>query len=264
MKRGYITLANRSMQNSIAYRVSFLINMSASVFYILSIYFLWKAIYAHRTDLVGYSWNDMKAYLLISFLSSTILTWYSETRMSSRILDGSVAMDLLKPIDFQTARFAETVGTTVFEGGVSAVLVFIVIVVYGGVMTPRTPEVWLVFIGSFLTSIVIKFGVVYLFSLLCFWTSSGFGVAWARAAVTNLLSGGLVPLAFFPGWLRDIADVLPFQGIVNAPASIYLGQVQGVALWETLAVQLLWCCVLWFLGKFLWRYAVRKVTIYGG
>ena len=264
MKAKYLSLASRSMQNSMAYRVSFIVNMSASVFYILAMFFLWRAIYAHRTSLAGYSWNDMKAYLLVSFLSSTMLSWYSESRMSSRILDGSVAMELLKPIDFQAARLAETAGTTVFEGGVSAVLVTIVLIVYAGVMTPHSLAAWIAFILSFAVSVLIKFGVVYISSLFCFWTSSGFGVAWARAAITNLLSGALIPLAFFPPWLRTVAYLLPFQGIVNAPASIYLGQATGTAVWDTLLVQVFWCVVLSFLGRFVWRFAVRKVTIFGG
>jgi len=85
-----------------------------------------------------------------------------------------------------------------------------------------------------------------------------------RAAVTNLFSGALVPLSFFPGWLKSVALLLPFQGIVHTPASIYLGRIGGMELVHYLGVQLFWVAVLWFVGKRMWHRAVRQVTIHGG
>jgi ABC-2 type transport system permease protein len=252
------------MQNALAYRGSFIINILSSFIFIMALFYLWKAIFVGHTELAGYSWEEMKAYLLIVFLSNTLLTWYSEGLISGKILDGSVAMDLLKPLDFQKARFAETMGISVFESWISAVLICIFLILFAGIILPSKLLIWFLFIISLLASLVIKFGIIYIAGLLCFWTTSSLGIVWARMAITNLFSGALIPLAFFPQWLKELALILPFQGIVHTPASIYLEQVQYEEAFKMLGLQLFWVFALWIAGKLLWIWAVRKVTIHGG
>lgn len=90
------------------------------------------------------------------------------------------------------------------------------------------------------------------------------GIAWMRAAITNFFSGALVPLAFFPGWLEKLSLLLPFQGIVYIPASIYLGRLEGLQALQSVGLQLLWIIVLWLGARLMWNWAVRQVTINGG
>ncbi len=263
-KKKYRSLCKISMQNTIAYRSSFIINTAASLFAIISLLFLWKAIYGGRVELSGYTWNQMKAYLLITFITSTLLSWYSESAISRKILDGTVAMDLLKPLDFRKARLAETIGASVFESIIGIVMSCIIIFIFSGIMLPASAMATLFFLVSMVISVLTKFGIVYIAGLFCFWTSNSLGIAWARAAITNFFSGALVPLTFFPGWLERIALALPFKGIVYVPASIYLGQFQG---WDALLAigqQILWLFILWGIGKLLWNWALKQVTIFGG
>jgi ABC-2 type transport system permease protein len=259
-----MSLANRSMQNSMAYRMPFILNMCASLFFMLANYFLWKAIFNGHETLGGFNWEQMKAYLVISLVSNTIMSYYSESRIANIIIDGNVVMDLLKPIDFQKARFAEAAGISVFEGIVSAILTGLVMWISAGIATPKTILMWSLFVISFLLAQGLKFCVIYLFSLLCFWTTNSLGIAWGRAAITNLFSGALVPLAFFPSVLQKICTYLPFQGILHTPALIYLGKMGGTSALLAILVQMLWIVLLWVAGKWLWSAAVKQVTVYGG
>lgn len=263
-KKKYISICKVSMENTLAYRSSFIINISAGLFSALSLFYLWHAIYNGRAELNGYSWNQMKTYLLITFITNTLLSWYSETAISKKILDGSVAMDLLKPLDFRKARLAETIGSSVLESMTAIVFGSIILLVYKGILIPENILTWLAFIVSLLFSVLTKFSIIYIFCLLCFWTSGHMGLAVARAAITNFFSGALVPLSFFPGWLETLAQKLPFKGIVSIPASIYLQQTQGIAMLQALAFQLIWLIVLWLIGKLIWTRAIRQVTIFGG
>lgn len=265
MKKKYVSIARASMQNVIAYRFNYIITLISSFIFILSMFYLWKAIYAGSDSIGGYSWVEMKTYLFITYLTNILLSWYSETKISGKILDGSVSMDLLKPIDFHNARLAETVGTSIFEGWVGAIFIATYIIIFSGILLPQNGIIGvLLFVISLIFSLLIKFGIVYVFGLLCFWTSSGLGIVWSRVAITNLFSGALVPLTFFPDWLKSIALVLPFQGIVYIPASIYLGRAQTEEAIQLVGLQMLWIIVLWIAGKLIWRWAVRQVTIFGG
>jgi len=261
--RAYSSLATRSMQNTLAYRLSYVVNFASSFVLLIAMYALWNAIYAGREELAGMSWAQMKTYLIISFISNSLLSYYSETRISGKILDGSVSADLLKPLDFQKARLAETLGSTVIEGGLTVIITATVLAAASGIFKPDFIHS-LLFILSVLASLLVKFGIVYIAGLLCFWSTGSLGIVWARMAVTSLFSGALVPLSFFPSWLEKLSLVLPFQGIVHTPASIYLEEVNVWGALGLLALQCAWVCVLWLCGKLMWSWAVRQITIHGG
>lgn len=260
----YISIANRSLQKVLAYRISYIIGFLANSINLLAIYFLWQGIYSGREVVGGYSWDQMKTYLLVTFLANSVLSWYSETAISGKILDGSVAVDLLKPLDFQTARFAETLGSSLLEGAMSLIMLTLFATLLTGVTFPHALSVYLLFAVSLLGAIVVKFGIVYLAALLCFWSTGSLGIVWTRIALTNLLSGALVPLAFFPGWLEKLALLLPFQSIVHTPTMIFLQQADTGESLRLIGIQLFWGAALWMAGKAMWSWAVRQVTIHGG
>ncbi|WP_438432182.1 ABC transporter permease [Gorillibacterium sp. sgz500922] len=260
----YVSMAARSIQNSISYRLSYFMNLLAGWIGLFSMYYLWKAIYAGRPVLAGFTWEEMKAYLAVTFIANSLLSYYSESRIAGKIMDGSVAIDLLKPMDFQKARFAETLGSCVIEGVVGAVMVAVIGLAVMDVQLNMDGGTAVLFAVSLFSSLLVKFGIVYLTALLCFWTTGSMGLIWARQAVTNLLSGALVPLAFFPGWLERIAYALPFQSIIHTPASLALGSLTGADALGMVALQLGWAVLLWLAGKLLWKRAIRQITIHGG
>jgi ABC-2 type transport system permease protein len=113
-------------------------------------------------------------------------------------------------------------------------------------------------------SVPTRFTLGFLTALVVFWTQNFHGVAWARDAVSQVLSGSLVPLALMPDWLRTAAAVLPFAGLTSAPALIYLSKVDGSAALSLVGLQALWVLVLWFGAQLAFRGAARQVTVHGG
>jgi ABC-2 type transport system permease protein len=259
----YLSLIKTSMQQTLAYRSNFMMSIMVTVLLFISSFFLWKSVFVGRDTVSIYSWENMKGYLLVAFICNTLLSWYSESSISRRILDGSVAMDLIKPYNFYFARLSETIGSSAFEAFVIAVTSVILILLLR-IPLPGDFMTWVCFLLSVLFALVIKFGIVYLFSMLIFLTSSYMGIQWARAAITNLFSGGLVPLVFFPDWCQGVFGYMPFRYIVSFPASIFLNQADLSQIGNHFLRELLWIVLLFLVGKALFAVSIRKVTIYGG
>jgi ABC-2 type transport system permease protein len=259
----YISLMKASIQQTTAYRSNFIMSILVTVLLFVSSFFLWKSVFVGKETVSIYSWESMKGYLLVAFICNTLLSWYSESSISRKILDGSVAMDLIKPYNFYFARLSETVGSSVFEALVIVITSAILIMTLQ-IPVPKDIITWLYFILSIILALIIKFGIVYLFSMLVFITSSYMGIQWARAAITNLFSGGLVPLVFFPDWCREIFSYMPFRYIVSFPASIFLNQASVSQMNNEFLKEVLWILLLFVLGKGLFTVSIRKITIYGG
>jgi len=183
--------------------------------------------------------------------------------MAFRILDGDVALDLVKPVDYQKARLAESLGGLWIELLLIGVVVGATLALTGGVDTPPGPALAL-FTVSMLLLVPLKFLIVYVSTLACFWTQNFMGVQWARLAVVNLFSGALIPLVYLPHWLATAAQWSPFAGLTSTPALIFLGRLgvrEGLLF---VGVQLGWVLVLWFGARLVWRSALRRLTVNGG
>jgi ABC-2 type transport system permease protein len=260
--KGYRALARATAKAALAYRFSLLLGMSAVLVQLVALLAVWRVVLA-QSPVNGFTWPQMRAYLLVAFAAGTLVSILGDFRMAFRILDGDVALDLVKPIDYQRARFAEAIGGLWIEVLLIAVIVGAVVAITGGVDTPAGPAL-AVFAASMLLLVPLKFLIVYVSTLACFWTQNYMGVQWARLAVVNLLSGALIPLVYLPGWLAAAAQWSPFAGLTSTPALIFVGQVgarQGLVL---VAVQLGWVLILWFGARLVWRTALRRLTVNGG
>jgi ABC-2 type transport system permease protein len=73
-------------------------------------------------------------------------------------------------------------------------------------------------------------------------------------------SGLIMPLTFFPTWLREVARGLPFSSFLQTPVDVWLGKYRG---WE-IALQVVWAVVLLAVGQVVLRRATRRVVVQGG
>lgn len=260
--RAYRALSLTAFKSVLAYRFQFFMGILGSAFLLLTMLYLWRTILANGAQ-AGFSWPQMKAYLLVAFVANSVVSFYTDWRMAIRIRDGLVAIDLTKPIDYQRARFAEALGFAVFEYVSATAMVLVALLFFGGVPVPHGVHLVL-FVVSMLLVMPLKFSIVYAVALLCFWTHNYMGINWARQAITNLMSGALIPLVFFPGWLHTLASVLPFQGMAYTPAILYLDRLSGRDALVAVLIQFAWTVALWFGASAAWRAASKRLTVHGG
>ncbi|WP_434444023.1 ABC transporter permease [Lentzea sp. E54] len=260
--KAYRALARATAASALTYRANFLLGLGGVFFQLVALLAVWRVLLAD-SEVQGFTWPQMRGYLLVAFAAGTLVSMQGDFRMAFRIRSGMVALDLVKPVDYQKARFAETLGGVWVEVLVVAVVGGATLVLAGGVGAPPVPYLML-FVLSMVLLVPLKFLIVYVSTLACFWTENYMGVQWARVAVINLFSGALIPLAYLPGWLAAVAQWSPFAGLTSTPALIFTGHVDGARALTLVAVQLGWVLALWFAARPIWRAAVRRLTVNGG
>lgn len=257
----YYSLIKSSLQVSIAYPVTTLIYILISFITFILMFELWQTVFKSHATIAGYTWSEMLAYLLIAFIINTDAV-NSEHRCARRIIDGSISMILLKPVKYDRYTFAEIAGSLIFSIGIN-ISIGVVICFFFNVYRPNDMITITLFMVSLVNAVIIKYMIVYSASLLSFWTHNVHGVLWARVAIVSFFSGSLIPLNFFPNWLQQLANILPFQAIVNIPAQIFLKYNHVEMLWGII-IQWLWIVVFWYLAKVVLKFGLNKVEINGG
>ena len=258
--RAYLTAARLSMRTCFAYRQAFALGTAASCLGLVASVALWTALLGNG-QLGGFTLYEMKGYALVSFATNWLGNAVGEWALANRIRDGHVAIDLVRPIATQRVMFAQVIGGLPMEAIIIGVVAAGFALLAGPIPAPHNPILVLV---SLLLVIPIRFTIGFLTALLVFWTQNFHGVAWARNAVSQVLSGSLVPLSLMPEGLRATAAVLPFASLTSTPALIYLGKVDGPAAVSLVALQVFWSLVLWFAAQIAFRGAARQVTVHGG
>ncbi|MEV6929759.1 ABC-2 family transporter protein [Dactylosporangium sp. NPDC051485] len=263
--RAYRAYARATALSALAYRGSFLLSLGGVAFQLVALLAVWRVLLGGGSggQIGGFDWPHMRSYLLVAFASGALVGTFVDFRMSHRIRSGLVALDLVKPVDYQRARLWETIGGVWIELVVVAVVMGVSVAVSGAPDLPPGPELAL-FLASMVLLVPLKFIMVYVSTLACFWTENYVGVMWARQAITGLLSGALVPLAYFPGWLATAARWSPFAGLTSTPALIFVGQASGSQAVLLVAAQLAWLLLLWFGARALFGRALRRLTVHGG
>ena len=260
----YVAIARIALQQALAYRGTAIFTVLILFLWIGILFSFWSSAYDGRDDIAGYTHRDMRTYILLAYAINALVGWRVGRAMMSRIRTGEIVIDMIRPLNYRTTQLANAVGNGIVEGFVSFGIAVGLGLVFFDIRPPDSATAGTIFVASVMMGFVTKVLVIFLVTLLTFWTLQGVGLMWAQQAVIAILSGTLVPLALLPGWIRLIAEVLPLRGIVATPVAIYLGTSSGYGMLGLLALQAAWLALLWWVTDKAWIKAFRAVEIQGG
>jgi ABC-2 type transport system permease protein len=100
--------------------------------------------------------------------------------------------------------------------------------------------------------------------MIAFWTTEISGLEMLYRLINQFFAGALVPVSLFPGAIRVIADVLPFQATTYTPVALYVGRLRGADALGAVGVQAVWVVLLIFASWAMWQRALHRVVVQGG
>lgn len=196
---------------------------------------------------------------LIGYLS--FFHWYDLMRT---VYDGQVGSDLLKPLNYFLHWLGIDTGRALGSFLIRSLPLFIVYALFYNITIPHSILQWSAFLLSIIFSLIISFAWRFLVNLAAFWTPNALGIGRFAFGLSWTFSGFFMPLALFPDWLAQFSRLTPFGATLYIPIQIFLGSVQGRALYESLMIQLFWIVALIILDHFVLSRGVKKLVIQGG
>lgn len=261
--RAYRLLAGLGVRTIFTHRANYMLGMVGVLIQVLLLCLVWRAVYAGRTMIDGVDLATMTAYVTVINVQSWLVLTSANSLLPARIRDGNVAFDLSRPVGLVAQLVCGQLGQTLAMLPFAALALPLAAIV-GGIRPPASPPAAAGYVLSLVLALAVSQLVGTIIALVAFWTFDVRGLQFIYRSVAPFLSGTLVPLWFMPGWLRTIAEWLPFQATAYTPVSIYLGQIGGADVASALGVQALWVGALFIACFALWRGAVHRVVIQGG
>ena len=267
--RIYLPFAVNEIKTQMAYRGAFYLFIFISTFGSFVSYFLWSAIYGSSPDAVlgGLTRNEMTVYIFMVYVTSSVVTISISEWVSHDVVKGTVAMQLIKPIDYRLSLITRAVGQMVYRFLVPSVFIWVGLELYKYFVL-GLGFTGIANIGLYVLSCAMSFLIYVLFDfcvgMIAFFTSYIFGLYMVKDALLSFLTGQLIPLSFFPGVVQSVFEFLPFSSMLYTPVMIYLGKYQGSELLFQLTRQAVWVLILYGLGSLVWNRVTKRLVVLGG
>jgi ABC-2 type transport system permease protein len=262
--RIYIELARLAFQQQFAYRAATLAGLFTNAVWGVMLASVYLGLFASRPDgasVEGFDAGQTITYVWIGqglIMPVFIWGWWE---IIATIRTGAVVTDMLKPTDYFTYWLSRDMGRAAAHVLLRLVPTLLIGSVLFDLVYPDSIARGVGFVLSIPFAVLVSFCFRFMMNLWGFWVLDHRGIAGFATVFVGVLSGHLLPIAWYPDPVRDVINVLPFRAIVMTPVEIWLGQVSVI---EGLALQLFWSVVMIAAAQALQSVAERKVVVQGG
>jgi ABC-2 type transport system permease protein len=262
--RSYLALLRGSYMVGMIYRYGFLFTILGNIVYLGVAFYLWRSIYKNVQVIHGLTFNQTYLYVALGSAVFILLKTYADWFISYEIREGTIAIYLTKPVDYQLYALFTSLGSGLMNLTAITVPTILLLTFVFKVHITLGPGL-LAFPVSLCLAFLISFNFDYLVGLMAFYNESVWGLTITKEIILTVLSGALIPLQFFPDAIRKILLVLPFQAIYYTPLMMVTQPDQNIAVFlQMLAMQFLWVLVTLAITRLVYEQAIKVLRVSGG
>lgn len=264
----YISMFRIRFINSLQYRAVVIGEIITRYAWAFMEIFAYSALY--RTGNVAFPMDFSQTVSYIWMQQTLIILFtvvFSDEEIYTAIGSGSIAYELVRPIDLYGRWFCQSAANRVaftMMNCLPALLVALIMPKPYRLSLPLNMGQFLLFLLSTALALCVVVTFAMLMYISLFYIISQRGIKIIVTALTTFLSGGLIPLPFFPAQVLAVVQLLPFAAMQNMPLLIYSGNIVGVDALKGIVCQLFWFVALFLIGQLTMRRALNKVIVQGG
>lgn len=265
--RTYFAVFRMRFIAAFQYRIVAFSSMTTSLVWGFMSILAYAAFYRVNPDAFPMTFPQTVSYV---WINQTFLLWFAvvftDGDIESTLESGSIAYELARPADLYWRWFTRACAGRVAMSVLRLPALAAAFLLPGILKMTLPPDLirLLLFVLSMVLALFVTVSFTMLMYVTMFHTISFRGIRLTVTAVTTFLSGGLIPLPFFPISIRGIVEVLPFAAMQNIPLRIYNGNITGIDVIYGIGFQVFWLVTLIILGKLAMGYSLRKVVVQGG
>ncbi|MCI5675168.1 MAG: ABC-2 family transporter protein [Ezakiella sp.] len=251
----YLDVFKLGIKDSKYFRSNFYFGFLTIPTYAILTYFLWRfGDFSNKS--IGFTEQSIISYFIILQIFTLVFqpAMYVAYEMWDSINDGSIIVWMTKPINLMLSKFMEKFAAFIIRYlpcvliiGVTVNLLFnvsIYNVLYGAV--------------SGLLGFILLFLIQYLIGIQTFWFKNIISFRDFIFEFFGIIGGTVLPIDFFPNWIKIIAEFSPLPYIYYAPSKI----ISGAELNPTNLIfkQLIWIIILYAISNLLYSKGRNKVV----
>ena len=266
--RKYISFFRIRFSNTLQYRSAAWAGVCTQFAWGFMMLLMYKAFYETDPAAIPMPFDQLASYIWLQqgFLA-LFAFWFFDNDIFATIVDGGISYELLRPMSIYNMWMTKNFATRSAKALLRCFPVFIVAAVLPQPFrmgAPANPEAFVLFLVSLILGFIVVVSSCMLVYISTMHLMSYQGIKLLVASVAELLSGGIVPLNFFPDSVASVVELLPFASMNNVPFRIYSGNMYGQEMWRMIALQIFWIIALQLIGRLWMKNSLKNVVVQGG
>ena len=260
----YLYIIKTQIIKSMTYEFNVYGNIVMQTIIMITSTYFWKALYRQQSSAGGVDAESMLTYVILSSVISVLLITNVERRIEMSVGKGTVATDMMKPVNLFGVYFAEDIGSVialVFQNMLPILLIGSLMIKVPVMANLRDLPL---FVVTVVQSFLINWLIAALFGMIAFTAVNIDALIQVKKHLLRLLSGSIIPIWFFPAGVAKVLSSLPFVYIYQLPLSIYIGKGDRIEQLAQMRIQFVWLLVLAGVFIFAQKQITRKVMVQGG
>lgn len=211
-------------------------------------------------QLVTYIWLNQTFFALIN-------QFYKDNELFDLVKTGNISYELSRPKNIYFMWYFKILGQRL----AMVVLRCLPLLIVGlclpnpyRLQLPLDMSHFIVFILTLIVGSLLSTAVVTLYPIITLRTLNEKGIVNIIIVLADILSGLVIPIPFFPDFLKTISNILPFQYISDLPFRIYSGNIALSVGLNGLKMQIIWLIILIVLGYIILKNSLKRVEVQGG
>lgn len=260
----YFRVAKLTWDETLVYRLNFVMWRVRVVLQILTLYFLWVSLLPSGASIFGYNQSSILTYILGTSMVGSVVLSSRSYAVGDEINSGNLSNFLLRPINYFLYWFARDVG----DKAMNIMFSVIELVVLFAILKPpffiQTDSLYilLTFVAIVL-ALIMYFFFNFLLGLIGFWNPEVWAPRFIFIILLNFFAGGLFPLDILPKFIFSAFQLLPFTYLLYFPIKIYLGQLTIMEIFNGIMISLAWTILLFIVVRYIWRKGLLVYTAQG-
>jgi len=260
----YAEFSRVGFVNILAFRLRYFTGIITYFLNVTVYYFIWSAVYSSGQSIAGYNLAQMITYVSVGWMIRSFYWNTIDQEMAYEVIEGKIAMDLIKPVSVQWMWIFRAMGESAFRLVLLTLPTAVVVAFVFPVQRPASGGDFFLFLVAVLGSFFLMGAINFMIGTCAIPLKSILALIRAKYWLIELLSGLLIPMAFFPQGIQRVLAWLPFEHIAYTPLQIYLGKLDRAQAFRALATEWFWVAALLYLAHLWWNRSLRNITIHGG
>src|SRR5260370_6743924 len=191
--------------NILAFRLRYYTGIITYLINVTVYFFIWRAVFANATgSIAGFSLPQILTYVSVGWILRSFYWNTIDQEMAYEVIEGKIAMDLIKPVSVQWMWISRAIGESAFRLGLLTLPTAIVVALVFPVQRPSSRENFLLFLVAVLGSFFLMAAINFMIGTCAIPLKSILALIRAKYWLIELLSGLLIPISFFPNAARKI------------------------------------------------------------
>ena len=228
---------------------------------------VYHAFYASSTVIQPLTLEQAVTYTWLTQVTFRMQPWTLDLDIINLVRSGNIAYEFCRPLNLYFTWYCRLISYRLVPTLLSGVPVFIfayLLPAEFGVSLPASAAAGAAWIISIILALLLGCAISNMITISTLWTIAGDGMIRIFPAAAMILSGVLIPLAYFPDWMQTLLTLLPFSGLVDIPMKLYLGIIPATGIFTYGLLQIFWISVFVSIGLQLFNMAAKKVVVQGG